>query len=141
MLCVLGKKYSTPFFNIEDIRFSSWRNQTAEDVTDDSNGSVPCNFGDGTFEHPVYGVSKKDFEKTAPCLTNSVDVMAVGNLPNELPKDASRYFGGQLIKYVLGELLEGHHPLIEKATIVSQGKLTEDFLYMKNYAEQPLLQS
>jgi hypothetical protein len=60
--------------------------------------------------------------------------MAVGNLPNELPKDASRYFGEQLIKYVLGELLEGNNPVIEKATIVKDGHLTPAFEYMKEYA-------
>jgi len=62
--------------------------------------------------------------------------MAVGNLPNELPRDASRYFGEQLIKFVLEDLVKGSSPIIEKATIVKLGALTEYFSYLKEYAGQ-----
>lgn len=40
--------------------------------------------------------------------------MAVGNLPNELPRDASRYFGEQLIKFVLEALAEGGSEIIDR---------------------------
>ncbi|MFN5423915.1 MAG: alanine dehydrogenase, partial [Bacteroidota bacterium] len=94
----------------------------------------PCNLGDATTEDPVYGVDKNTGEKTAPYLSNSVDVMAVGNLPNELPRDASRYFGEQLMKYVIGDILGGGSETIERATILHQGQLTPDFLYLEEYA-------
>jgi hypothetical protein len=58
----------------------------------------------------------------------------VGNLPNELPRDASRYFGQQLIKYVLPDLLKGGSPIIENATIVRNGKLTPPYHYLQEYA-------
>ena len=74
-------------------------------------------------------------EKTAPYLRNSIDIMAVGNLPNELPRDASRYFGEQLIKYVLDDLLKGGSTIIERATMTKDGQLTEPYLYLKDYAE------
>jgi saccharopine dehydrogenase (NAD+, L-lysine forming) len=61
--------------------------------------------------------------------------MAVGNLPNELPRDASRYFGEQLIKFVLDDLRNGGSPTLYKATILKEGKLTEHFSYMKEYGE------
>ena len=61
--------------------------------------------------------------------------MAVGNLPNELPRDASRYFGEQLIKYVLEDLIGNGSAIIERATIAKKGKLTEHFAYLKDYAE------
>ena len=64
--------------------------------------------------------------------------MAVGNLPNELPKDASRYFGEQLIKHVLDDLVTGNSAVIDKATIVKNGKLTAPFEYMRAYAEEPV---
>ncbi len=67
-------------------------------------------------------------------MAGSVDMMAVGNLPNELPRDASRYFGEQLIKYVLPDLLKSGSSTIDKATIVKQGKLTEEFAYLHDYA-------
>jgi saccharopine dehydrogenase (NAD+, L-lysine-forming) len=59
--------------------------------------------------------------------------MAVGNLPNELPRDASKYFGEQLIKYILPDLLGGSSPVIEAATIVKEGKLTPRFEYLEDY--------
>ena len=57
---------------------------------------------------------------TEPYVEGSVDVMAVGNLPNELPSDASRYFGEQLIKYVLEDLVKDGSPIIERATMVNK---------------------
>jgi hypothetical protein len=61
--------------------------------------------------------------------------MAVGNLPNELPRDASRYFGEQLIKHVLEDLVGNSSPIIERATIAKKGKLTAHYEYLKDYAE------
>jgi len=121
-------------FNMEDIRRDDFRIQTIADITDDMGGSVPCNIGDSTIENPVYGVDRKTFEKTAPYQQGSVDVMAVGNLPNELPRDASRYFGEQLIKHVLKDLFEGNSRIIDHATIVKGGVLTNDYEYMHDYA-------
>ena len=62
-------------------------------------------------------------------------MIAVGNLPNELPRDASRYFGEQLIKFILEDLLiKGNSPLLTRATILKEGLLTDSFAYMRNYA-------
>lgn len=108
--------------------------QTIADITDDANGSIPLNLGDNVMENPVYGVNRKTFEKTAPYLKDSIDIMAVGNLPNELPRDASLYFGEQLLKYVLPDLFGGKSNILERATILHQGKLTEPFYYLQDYA-------
>lgn len=121
-------------FEIDALKDDSFRIQTIADITDDKFGSVPCNLGDSTIADPVYGVDKTSFEKTAPYLPNSVDIMAVGNLPNELARDASRYFGEQLIKYVLDDIRLGGSDLIRRATMVNAGELIEPFLYMKEYA-------
>ena len=94
---------------------------------------MPINLGDQSIDNPVYGVDKISKEKTAPYLHNSIDIMAVGNLPNELPRDASQYFGEQLIKYVLEDLVKGNSALIERATIVKAGEITKTFGYMKEY--------
>lgn len=123
-------------FEMEALPGKDFRIQTIADITDDANGSVPCNIGDSTIEDPIYGVDKKTFNRTAPYLPGSVDVMAVGNLPNELPRDASRYFGEHLIKFVMKDLVEGNSKIIDRATIVKDGKLTEYFEYMKEYADQ-----
>ncbi|MCZ2460053.1 MAG: NAD(P)-dependent oxidoreductase [Chitinophagales bacterium] len=125
-------------FEKEMIQDPGFRIQTIADITDDAGGSVPINLGDQSIEDPVYGVDKKTFQKTAPYLSGSVDVMAVGNLPNELPRDASRYFGEQLIKHVFEDLLGGGSVTIDKATIVKDGKLTAHFEYLRDYAEGTL---
>jgi hypothetical protein len=122
-------------FEAEAMQNSDFTIQTIADITDDASGSIPCNLGDATIQEPVYGVDKMTNTKTAPYLPASVDVVAVGNLPNELPCDASRYFGDQLIKYVLEDLLKNENSsMIERATILKNGQLTERFEYLKDYA-------
>ncbi|MEO7310440.1 MAG: NAD(P)-dependent oxidoreductase [Chitinophagaceae bacterium] len=121
-------------FEKEDVN-ESFRIETIADITDDTNGSIPINLGDQTIEDPIYGVGKTSFEKTAPFLPESVDMMAVGNLPNELPRDASRYFGEQLIKFVLDDVLKNGSEMITRATMVKDGEITEAYSYMKAYAE------
>lgn len=108
--------------------------QTIADITDDHNGSIPCNIGDATIADPVYGVDKISRTRTAAYLPASIDMMAVSNLPNELPRDASRYFGEQLIKYVLEDLTSGGSDIITRATMVLGGKLTDHFKYLEDYA-------
>jgi hypothetical protein len=121
-------------FEKEDVSDPRFRIVTIADISDDANGSVPINLGDQSIEDPLYGVDRTTFAKTAPYLPESVDVMAVGNLPNELPRDASRYFGEQLIKYILEDLFKGGSPLIEKATLTKEGQLSPYYAYMRSYA-------
>jgi NAD/NADP transhydrogenase alpha subunit len=83
----------------------------------------------------VYGVNLTTVEKTAPYMHNGIDIMAVGNLPNELPRDASRYFGEQLIKYVIPDLIKGGNKIIDGATMLDKGKLTAPFSYLEDYAK------
>ena len=122
-------------FEKEHIKDETFIIQTIADITDDENGSVPINMGDQTIEDPVYGVDRISLEKTAPYLPGSIDMMAVGNLPNELPRDASRYFGEQLIKYVLEGLVKNGSGIINRATMVKNGALTKQFEYLSDYAE------
>ena len=72
-------------------------------------------------------------KKTAPYIDGSIDVMSVGNLPNELPRDASRYFGEQLIKHVLADLVGGGSEIIERATMVKNGRITQKYSYLEDY--------
>jgi hypothetical protein len=131
---VYWEKSVPRLFEKEDARSESFIIQTIADITDDANGSVPINVGDQTIENPVYGIDKNTLEKTAPYLQNSIDIMAVGNLPNELPRDASRYFGEQLIKHVLEDLIGNGSAIIERATMTKEGKLTKHFEYLQDYA-------
>jgi saccharopine dehydrogenase (NAD+, L-lysine forming) len=122
-----------PLFSLDDFKRNDFRIKTIADITNDEYGSIPVNCGDGTIENPVYGVDKRTLQQTAPYIENSVDIMAVGNLPNELPRDASRYFGEQLIKFILEDLVKGGSPVIDRATIVKAGKINEPYAYLKEY--------
>ena len=121
-------------FSLDEFRNASFKIQTIADITNDTGGSIPVNIGDSTIADPVYGVDKITLQKTAPYLPGSVDVMAVGNLPNELPRDASRYFGEQLIKFVLDDLVKGGSTILDRATMLKKGELMEEYSYLKEYA-------
>lgn len=124
-----------PLFQAADLKKENFRIQVIADITDDTNGSIPCNLGDSTIEAPVYGVTKDTMEQTAPYLPGTIDMMCVSNLPNELPRDASQYFGDQLMKYVFEELLKQDSTMIQNATIVSKRSLTAPFAYLEDYAK------
>ena len=132
---IYWEKNIAPLFTLDDLKDDDFALTTIADITDDAHGSVPINLGDSTSENPVYGVDINILEKTIPYLHSSIDIMAVGNLPNELPRDASRFFGEQLIKYVLPDLIGDGNEIIRKATMLNKGVLTEHFDYLKSYAQ------
>ena len=74
--------------------------------------------------------------ETPPFDLRSITVMAVDNLPGELPRDASEDFGNMLFKKVIPSLVEvDHEGIIRRATILRDGELTTDFKYLRNYLE------
>lgn len=123
-------------FERPDIQRNDWRVSVISDITCDVNGSVPINIGATAIADPVYGIHRKTFEKAEPYQQSNdiIDVMAVDNLPNELPRDASQYFGAHFEKFVLEELLKGDSDIIRRATICEDGKLTPDYEYLSDYA-------
>lgn len=124
-------------FEKEDVQSPSYKMNVISDITCDIDGSVPINVGASTIADPVYGIDKKTLSRVAPFenTDNTVDVMAVDNLPNELPRDASRHFGQHLEKFVLNELLRGEESdIIARATICRNGKLTSYYEYLSDYA-------
>lgn len=125
-----------PLFTWADLAKNNFRIKVIADITDDKHGSVPCNIGDSTIEDPVYGVNRHTREQTAPYQQDTVDMMCVSNLPNELPRDASQYFGDQLMKYVFDDLLKAESIVIQNATIAANGALTERFAYLEDYVSK-----
>ena len=132
---IYWEKGIPPLFTLDDLKEDDFALTTIADITDDTHGSIPINLGDASSEEPVYGVEINSLQKTAPYLPNCIDVMAVGNLPNELPRDASRFFGEQLIKYVLADLIGEGNDILKKATIIDKGKLTEYYTHLTSYAQ------
>jgi hypothetical protein len=123
-------------FEKEDIKRLDWRLSVISDITCDINGSVPINVGASTIADPVYGIDRATQQPVAPFqkTKDTIDVMAVDNLPNELPLDASQYFGLHLEKYILPELLKPESDILTRATICQQGRLTKRYLYLADYA-------
>ncbi len=123
-------------FEPEDVKAPDFRIRVIADITCDAFGSVPINLGASTIADPVYGIDRETIHKTAPFQNNddTIDVMAVDNLPNELPRDASAYFGEQLIKYIVPALLEADNSILRRATICENGRLTPHFEYLSEYA-------
>ena len=123
-------------FEKQDIRRNDWRLNVIADITCDVDGSVPINVGSSTIASPVYGIDRNTLERCDPYqdTKDTIDVMAVDNLPNELPCDASQYFGVHLEKYILPELLKPESDILGRATICDSGKLTKKYEYLADYA-------
>lgn len=104
------------------------------DITCDIKGSVPSTLRSSTIAQPIYGVDKQHLVETDFTHSSSVAVMAVDNLPCELPADASEDFGNALLNKVLPEFKQFETSiLLQQASICKQGKLTEKFSYLQDY--------
>lgn len=123
-------------FEKQDVQRKDWRISVISDITCDIDGSVPINVGASTIADPVYGIDRNTLDKAQPFRNTKdvIDVMAVDNLPNELPADASQYFGAHFAKFVLPELLNGDSDIIKRATICENGRLTKYYEYLSDYA-------
>ncbi len=123
-------------FTHEELRSRYTRLSVIADITCDEGGSVPVNLGASTIADPVYGVVRATGARADAHQPSAdvVDVMAVDNLPNELPRDSSHYFGLHFIKHVLPELLAPESEIIARATICTAGSLTPRYSYLSAYA-------
>mgnify|MGYP001249284165 CR=1 FL=1 len=107
--------------------------QVIADITCDIEGSIPTTVAPTTIEDPFYGYNRRSHQKDEPFQEDSITVMAVDNLPCELPKDASVDFGKDLIKHVIPYLLNDDGR-IENGTITTKtGVLNKPFSYLKDY--------
>jgi saccharopine dehydrogenase (NAD+, L-lysine-forming) len=121
-------------FSENDTRLSTFRPKVIADISCDVQGAVPITLKDTPIYDPVFGYNPSSMTLTEPYLKDTIDVMAVSNLPTELPRDASEGFGHILLEYVMPELLKEESSIIENACICRDGKLTHDFEYLADYA-------
>lgn len=122
-------------FSTDDIKAPDFHISVIADITCDLNGSVPTTIRTSTISAPFYGYNMKTDKEDLPFTKDSICVMAVDNLPCELPRDSSDDFGRDLIERVIPHLL-GPDPdrVIERATICSGGKLNKAYEYLADYA-------
>ncbi|MCS6929257.1 MAG: NAD(P)-dependent oxidoreductase [Saprospiraceae bacterium] len=124
------------FFTLADMAEATFRIQVIADISCDlaPHGAVPTTIRPSTIAEPVYGIHRFTGKECPPFTPEGIDVMAIDNLPSELPRDASGFFGQQLIANVLPELLQGlDRPIIRRATIAEEGHLTEPYRYLSDY--------
>lgn len=124
-------------FELEDISSEDFNISVIADITCDIHGSVPTTVKASTISDPVYDVDRDSFE-ILPAFgkQNSISVMAIDNLPTELPRNASEEFGQQLIENLIPELLKPSSKILDKATIAKEGDLTLEFMYLKDYVNE-----
>ena len=127
----------SPFiFTREDVKNLNWKISLVADVSCDIDGPVATTLRPSTIADPFYGYYPKSEEEVDFDKEDSIGVMAVDNLPCELPKDASVSFGEMFIDHVLEPLL-GNDPedIIHRASETKEGKLTPHFAYLQDYLE------
>ncbi|MBT8220870.1 MAG: NAD(P)-dependent oxidoreductase [Bacteroidia bacterium] len=124
------------FFTTDEMKQAEFQISVIADVTCDiaPETSVPSTLRASTIADPIYGYDPRTGTETKPFQTDCIDVMAVDNLPNEMPKDASTAFGEQFIEHILPILTkEFNHPMIQRATIAVNGHLGPHFQYLQDF--------
>lgn len=134
--CSFWNPKAPRLFSLEEMKDHGFRISVIADVTCDMNGSIPSTTVPSTITDPFYGFDPIENKLTMPFEKQVITVMAIDNLPCELPRDASADFGKELIEKVLPSLLsEDNAGLIERATLCKNGKLTPAFSYLEDYAQ------
>ncbi len=122
-------------FENDDMKRDDFKIDVIADITCDIKGSIPSTVRACTIDEPYYDYDPWSEEERAPFSDEKlVTVMAVDTLPGELPVDASREFGSQLMSGVLPNLIEeDKDDVIDRASITKDGKLTKQFEYLSDY--------
>lgn len=129
-------KKAPVFFTVEEMRAAGFNIKVIADITCDimPDSSVPSTIRASKITEPVYGFDPRTGREVPPFQADSIDVMAIDNLPSELPRDASAFFGRQLLEKILPELLKGRaSDVICRAMITDNAKLTPEFEYLTDY--------
>lgn len=136
--CAYWHPAAPRLFTEADTQRPDFRINTIADVTCDVNGSVPTTKRSSTIAAPAFDYNPATGELEPPySQPANITVMAVDNLPCELPRNASRDFGRQLIDKVLPHLLgDDAEGVIARATIAMGGRLTERYEYLADYVAE-----
>jgi hypothetical protein len=119
----------------EDLKRKDLRLSVIADISCDTDGPIASTIRASKISDPIYGYDPQTEQEVDFRKPSAIAVMAVDNLPCELPKDASEDFGNELMRLVLPCLLkEDPYNIIGRATETKNGMLTEGFLYLQDYA-------
>ena len=131
------KKGIPRLFEINEINSKNFKIKVIADISCDIDGLIPCTQKSSSIQKPFYDYDPIN-NKVKKEFTNKkfISIMAIDNLPSELPKDASENFGEQLINHVVQPLIrknDKHRDKIINATIAKKGQLCKKFVYLQDY--------
>jgi len=124
-------------FTRDDAKHQDFKINLVADISCDIDGPVASTIRSSTIADPFYGYNPLTESETTFDDKDAITVMAVDNLPCELPKDASEGFGDAFLEHVIPAFFdEDHNRILERAQITTkEGGLTERFSYLKDYIE------
>jgi alanine dehydrogenase len=103
---------------------------------DVDHGPIDCTLRASTIAEPLYGYHPGKNEEVEFDHPAAITVMAIDNLPCELPKDASEGFGEIFVEKILPAFFDGDKDyILERATITKDGKLTDRYSYLQDFVE------
>lgn len=106
------------------------------DISCDVEGPIACTLRASTIAEPLYGYYPSENIVVDVNHPAAIVVMAVDNLPCELPKDASEGFGEMFLKHVIPAFYNNDQDgILHRAKITEEGKLTERFSYLQDYVD------
>lgn len=123
-------------FTREDAKHPDFRISLVADISCDIDGPVASTIRSSTIADPFYGYDAKTEKEVAFDATNAITVMAVDNLPCELPKDASEGFGDSFLEHVIPAFFNNdENGILKRAKMTENGKLTARFSYLQDYVD------
>jgi alanine dehydrogenase len=126
---------SPVYLSADDYRDKDFRIRMIGDITCDIEGSIRSTLRGSTHAAPFYDYDPVT-EREEPAFSSEkhVTVMAVDTCPNALSRETSQYFGEMLLEHVVRPLAEGRgSAVLERATILEQGRLTPRFDYLESF--------
>jgi len=106
------------------------------DISCDVDGPIACTLRASTIAEPLYGYLPSEHKEIIYNHPAAITVMAVDNLPCELPKDASEGFGDMFLNHVIPAFFNGDKDnILQRAKITENGKLIARFSYLQDYVD------
>ncbi|MRX38073.1 alanine dehydrogenase [Flavobacterium sp. LC2016-23] len=120
----------------EMLNASDCKIKVVADISCDVNGPIACTLRASTIAEPIYGYWPAEGKEVDVFHPGAIVVMAVDNLPCEIPKDASEGFGEQFMEHVIPAFFNGDKDgILQRAKITEKGKLTPRFSYLQDYVD------
>ncbi|WP_035336180.1 NAD(P)-dependent oxidoreductase [Dokdonia sp. PRO95] len=123
-------------FTREDAKDPGFKINLIADISCDIDGPVASTIRPSTIADPFYGYNPVTEQEDDYNKDGVIAMMAVDNLPCELPKDASEGFGEMFLKHVIPAFFNGDKTgLLDRARMTQDGKLTERYSYLQDYVD------